>query len=89
MIDWPYGEEIAPDGSAVREIPQRHVWASSVWINADGTAWRRHFNLVSRQWSWDDQPLPFIIDGSQDGVSIEWFTSTDRAVAMAWLYRHP
>ena len=89
MIDWPYGEEIAPDGSAVREIPQRHVLASSVWINADGTAWRRHFNLVSRQWSWDDQPLPLIIDGSQDGVSMEWFTSTDRAVAMAWLYRHP
>ena len=89
MIDWADGEEIAPDGSVVREVPQRHVWTSSVWITQDGEAWRRYFNVVTKQWHWDAQQLPLVIDGDQEGVSLEWFTSTDRAIAMAWLHRHP
>ena len=89
MINWPPGQDVGPDGSPVREIPQRHVWASSVWITEDGIAWRRFFNLATKHWVWDDRPLPITIEGNQDGITLEWFTSVDRAIAIAWLYRHP
>jgi hypothetical protein len=89
MVSWPDGVESAPDGSAVRQIPQRRVWTSSVWISQDGVAWRRFFNVVTKQWHWDAQPLSIVFEGEQDGFMLEWFTSTDRALAMAWLHRHP
>ena len=89
MINWPPGQDVGPDGSPVREVPQRHVWSSSIWITEDGIAWRRFFNLAAKHWVWDDRPMPITIEGAQDGILLEWFTSTDRMIAMAWVYRHP
>ena len=88
MIDWPDGVEEGPDGAA-RELPQRHVWASAVWITQDGVARRRWFNVVAKTWRWDDAPLPFVFEDGRLGLVLGSFISLERAIATAWLHRHP
>ena len=65
---WPSGIEQGPDG-VVRELPQRHVWASSIWVTQEGTARRKWWNPVERRWRWDAEPLPIIVVDGRAGVN--------------------
>lgn len=77
-----------PNGSPCRQLPQKHVWSSTVWCSADGLLWRRFYNPVSKQWSWADEPYTITIDeGGTVGYVLDWWMSADRCVALAWLHR--
>lgn len=88
MISWPDGLTRGPDGVA-RQVPTKHVWTSAVWCTKHGTCRRRYFNVATRQWHWDRNPLPLTEDeGGNTGYHIApWFLSVERAVASAWCMR--
>jgi hypothetical protein len=85
---WPSGIEQGPDG-VVRELPQRHVWASSIWVTQEGTARRKWWNPVERRWRWDAEPLPIIVADGRAGVHAPNWMSLERAICMAWRLRAP
>ena len=88
MIRWCDGVDTLPDGSPCRQIPQKHVWSSTVWCSADGLLWRRFYNPVTRRWRWEEEPCALTIDEEgRIGYHLEWWTSADRCVALAWLRR--
>jgi hypothetical protein len=88
MIRWCDGVDTLPNGSPCRQLPQKHVWSSTVWCSADGLLWRRFFNPVTRTWKWEDEPYTMTIDGDGTvGYLLEWWMSADRCVALAWLHR--
>ena len=95
MLRWTDGVSKAPDGSSVREIPQRCTWSTSTWISETGTAWQRAYNFELRIWNWSEQPLLLkeeIIDGNETGrmgLYLEWFHSIEHCIALAWLRRKP
>ena len=83
---WPSGVEQNVDG-VVREVPTRHVWASSVWITQEGVARRKWWNPVERRWHWDAEPLPICVN--------EWVASNIGGLRLAdgerpdWLWCLP
>ena len=91
LITWRDGLERSPNGLLLREIPQRHIWASSLWISKQGDIYRRHWNAVSKSWRFDAEPPSMSL--AQDGrvgynVDGGW-KSEERCIALAWLRRHP
>ena len=90
QVTWPDGLERGPDGPC-RQIPQKHTWSSQVWVTRDGDARRRHYNPVSKEWTWAADTLPMSIGADQThmGYTIDHWISVDRAVALAWLHRAP
>ena len=89
MQRWPSGVEQNEDGP-VREIPQRHVWASSIWITADGIARRKWWNPVTRAWHWDGAPLQPAFDVQmRRGYHAPQFMTVERCICMAWRLRAP
>ncbi len=88
MIRWCDGVETFPDGSPCRQLPQKHVWSSTVWCSADGMLWRRFYNSVSKVWTWADEPYALTLDGDGTvGYTLEWWMSADRCTALSWLHR--
>ena len=85
---WPSGIEQNEDG-VVRELPQRHVWQSSIWVTQEGVARRKWWNAVQRRWHWDTHPLPFIVADGRAGIHAPGWMSIERAIAMAWRLRIP
>jgi hypothetical protein len=87
MIAWRDGLERGPDGP-VRQVPTRHVWTSTVWVTKRGTARRRYFNPVSGIWSWSPEIMSLGEDEmGNSGYALDWFTSVERAIALAWCRR--
>ena len=73
MIRWCDGVDTLPDGSPCRQIPQKHVWSSTVWCSADGLLWRRFYNPVTRRWRWEEEPCALTIDEEgRVGYHLEW-----------------
>ena len=88
MIRWCDGIETLPNGSPCRQLPQKHVWSSTVWCSADGLLWRRFYNSVSKVWTWADEPYALTLDGDGTvGYTLEWWMSADRCTALSWLHR--
>ena len=76
MIRWCDGVDTLPDGSPCRQIPQKHVWSSTVWCSADGLLWRRFYNPVTRRWRWEEETCaPTIDEKGRVGYHLEWWTS--------------
>ena len=90
MIAWRDGIEESPGGRA-REIVQRNVWSSSVWITPEGEAFRRFFNAVTRQFTWEEMPVALDHDTqSRLGLPLpSGWMSVETAIATAWLHRAP
>lgn len=90
VVTWPDGIERGPDGLC-RQIPQKHTWSGGVFITQNGTARRRHYNAVTKQWTWDAEPMPMAFDANMDrtGFHVDHWISVDRAIALAWLHRAP
>ena len=87
MNPWQEGIERGPDGLA-REIPVKHVWASSVWITKRGVARRRWFNVATKAWAWDADRSPLAEDeGGNVGYHVPQFMSVERAICTAWRLR--
>ena len=91
LVTWPDGLVRGPDGPA-RQIPQLHTWSSVVFITKDGTARRRHYNPVSKAWTFDAQPISMAFDSNGDRLGyhvLGHWVSMERAVLLAWAHRHP
>ena len=79
----------------MREVPQRHVWSSSVWCSKTGLLWRRYYNGQLRTWRWEEEPMPLVeevVDGEETGrmgIHLEWFVTVEHAIGLAWLRRAP
>ena len=90
MLTWQDGLEKAPDGAPVRELAQRDVSSSSVWISPVGDAWRRYYNQPAKTWAWER--MPHALDAEQRRLGIHtahgWL-SVQNAIATAWLHRAP
>ena len=89
MIQWLDGLEKNEDG-LVRQVPQRSgVWSSSLWITRNGEARRKLYNSVAHAWTWEEEPMPMVMDDrGRFGFHLDNnFTSVARAVALAWLMR--
>ena len=87
IIRWCDGLETMPNGAACRQLPQKHVWSSTVWCSADGVLWRRYYNPVSKLWTWADEPFVITIDEGKVGYMLDWWMSVDRVLALSWLMR--
>ena len=85
---WRDGLSKGPDG-VCRQIPQRAVWTSGVWITKEGRARRRWYNLSTRKWSWDEDPLPYVFRENRVGLHLDGWISIERALALAWRKRAP
>ena len=91
LIAWPDGFVKGPDGPC-RQMPQRHTWMSVVMICKDGTARRRYYDPIQRQWRFDEQPMNLAYDATQERLGYfhdGCWVSLERAVLLAWAYRHP
>ena len=92
MIAWVDGLERGPHGTKYRQIPEPFVWSSALFISKTGAAWRRHFNTVTREWHWADEPtLP--VEEPESGrmglsVGTHW-APLETCIALAWRHRHP
>lgn len=92
IIQWPDGIEYHGT-TALREIVQPRVWSSSLWVAADGSAFRKYWNCCTGEWS-AFEPVAFSFDNpTQERFGITtpcggWM-STTRAIATAWLHRAP
>ena len=90
MIRWSPGLISGPDGEKMREIPQKNVWTSSVFITKRGIARRRHYNTITHTWNWAENNLELVEDEEgRLGYHLEWWISIDRCIALAWVRRHP
>ena len=83
---WRDGLSKGPDG-VCRQIPQRAVWISGVWITKEGRARRRWYNLSTRKWHWDEDPLPYVFREDRMGLHVDRWVSIERAIALAWCKR--
>ena len=90
MNDWDDGLEEGPDGTC-REIPQRNVYKSSLWITENGVARRKHFDCQTREWHWSDDVVAYTIDeNGRLGIWLEGnFVSVEAAMVRAWVKRIP
>ena len=81
---------VSPDGPC-RQVPEPSYWTSGLFITRCGTARRRHYNLISGLWKWEDQVTSMsLIDGERFGYKLEnVFHSLERVIALAWKRRHP
>ena len=92
LVKWSEGLVRCPNGHTARQVPMRHVWASSVWCTKDGTLWRRHFDVISGDWCWDvDGALQYAFDahGRQGLYLDDAFRPIETIIALAWLHRAP
>eukprot|EP00966_Prymnesium_polylepis_P051061 1181779-Prymnesium_polylepis.1 len=86
-VQWTDGIIESPDGIA-RQLPERHVFSSAVFVTRDGIARRRFFNSVDQSWRWAEDPIMATLDSEgRVGYTIGWFRSIDRCTALAWLQR--
>jgi hypothetical protein len=86
-IRWTDGLIESPDGIA-RQLPERHVFSSAVYVTRDGVARRRFFNPVDQSWRWAQEPILATLDSEgRVGYTIGWFRSIDHCTALAWLQR--
>ena len=85
---WRDGLSKGPDG-VCRQIPQRAVWTSGVWITKEGRARRRWYNLSTRTWHWDPDLLPYVFREDRVGLHVDGWISIERAIALAWRRRAP
>ena len=68
------------------------MWSSALFISKTGAAWRRHFNTVTREWHWADEPtLPVEErESGRMGLSVgRHWTPLETCIALAWRHRHP
>lgn len=92
QIKWSEGVVRSPGGRSMRQVPVRHVWASSVWCTNNGELWRRHFDVISGDWRFDvDGPLQYAFDaeGRQGLYLDDRFRPIETIIALAWLHRAP
>lgn len=88
MIQWKPGLVIGPDRAHYRQLPQRHVYSSAVYVRRDGLLRRRHYNSVSEEWTWNE-PMSVVNDEDRVGYRLEGnIVSVERCIAMAWRRRH-
>lgn len=79
-----------PSNRMMRAIPQKYPWTSSVFISEDGLAFRRHFNVISKVWVWEKEPIPGVeTEEGRIGYMLDHWTSVERCIAVAWLHRDP
>jgi hypothetical protein len=91
MLSCTDGIEIAPCRHQCREIPQRAVHNSSLWVTRSGDSiWRRTYNPISAEWSWTER-LPLILDDSgRQGINLNGnFCPLMTVIALAWRRRQP
>ena len=90
MLVWRDGIARAPCRHEAREIPQRSVWAQSLWITRKGVVWKRVYNAISKKWTWTERaPLIFDQEGTRQGLNIPHFVPLDLLIARAWRMRKP
>ena len=89
LVTWKDGLERTDDGEVVREIPLAVPAASSVWISAQGAAYRRYYNFVDRSVSWTRLEYALDPDEVHVGLHIPAWTSMETAIARAWRTRAP
>lgn len=78
-----------PDGT-VRQIPQKEFYSSAVWITRTGTARRRLYNVVTRQFEWAEESLQPTMDiEGRLGFNLDYWTPVATAIALAWKKRAP
>ena len=89
-INWKEGLERNQDGK-VRQIPQKAVWSSSLWITRDGICRRRQYQIMSQTWVWADQPQSMMIEEETGrmGYKIDHFLPLETCIALAWKHRVP
>lgn len=92
MIAWKDGLLQSPSGHAMRQVPAKYTWASTLWTSRGGEVWRRHYNSVSGQWHWDEDGAlePSMGSDGRMGFHLDnGFTPIETVIALAWLHRKP
>lgn len=87
MIAWEDGIERSPYGSALREVVQPNAWSSSVWITADGYAYRRFHNAITKTWGeWEGVPTALDLFQQRIGYHLEggWMSVEQAIGVVAW-----
>ena len=89
LIDWKDGIDKSPGGNA-REIPQRYVLSSSIWITKDGACYRKFYNPITEEWTWEEDMVVYIedVDG-RVGLNLPYFIPIHTLICMAWRSRVP
>ena len=90
MLKWQDGIEMCPGGKA-REVPQRWLWANSLWVTREGECYRKHYNGITHRWKWDREMLELVEEESTGrvGLHIPHFVEINVIICMAWRRRVP
>lgn len=90
MLKWQDGIEMSPGGKA-REVPQRWLWANSLWVTKQGACYRKHYNGITGKWTWDREMLELVEEESTGrmGLHIPHFVEINVIICMAWRRRKP
>ena len=89
LLEWKDGVEKGPSGNA-REIPQRYVWSSSIWMTKDGACYRKFYNAVTEEWAWESDMVDFVEDeNGRMGLHLPYFIPIETLICMAWRSRVP
>ena len=86
---WPDGLEHAPDGTAMRQVPTRFAFSSTLWVSEDGLLMRRHFDVTTTRWRWADEGALVYTedDGGRLGLRVDnQFRTIEQIIALAWLW---
>ena len=73
----------------MRELPQRHVWSSRVFVNRSGVARRRYYNVTNHTWKWGDRLNLVTNQEGHMGYNIDTFLSIEFVICSAWWRRKP
>ena len=92
LISWKDGLLVSPTGARMRQVPTKHVWTSTLHCSEDGELWRRHYDVLTGTWRWDDQPTQLAMEDATGcmGLRVDCvFRPLATLIALAWHHRAP
>lgn len=91
MINWEEGLIATKEEGTMRELPQKRVWNSRVFVSKAGIARRRFYNVMAKSWSWGERLNLTSNEEGRMGYNITGtgFLPLELAICMAWLKRRP
>jgi hypothetical protein len=89
MLDWADGL-VRKGRRELREVPQKYVWAQTLWITRRGELYKRYYNVSTHTWHWGDEAEEQVEDASgKMGYRLtgRGWVSVEYVIASAWRKR--
>ena len=89
MLGWVDGL-VRKGRRELREVPQKYVWAQTLWVTRRGELYKRFYNVGTNTWHWGDEAEELVEDNAgKMGYRLagRGWVSLEYVVASAWRRR--